>query len=191
MTATKWIVTNALALGVANATVPAVFRLAWQAGAADTMIALWVGLWWGLVIGVAQVWALRPVRGILWVASAMAVLSAGWLWTVMIRPEDILGTASLLDQARDAALFGALIGGGIGAAQWMLARQNLGSAQWIVRAALGWALVMVVLNVGEGVVGPTEGAAHVAVRGLLGLVGGALLGAVAIVRRDKPSALTG
>ena len=91
------------------------------------MIALWVGLWWGLLIGGAQVWALRPNRGVLWVLATMLVLAAGWLWTLTARPEDILGTASPLDQAIDAALFGAAIGATIGALHWALNRERLGS----------------------------------------------------------------
>ncbi len=186
MSAIRWITANAIALGLANASVPAIFRLTWEAGAADTMIALWVGLWWGLLIGGAQVWALRPNRGVLWVLATMLVLAAGWLWTLTARPEDILGTASPLDQAIDAALFGAAIGATIGALHWALNRERLGSVLWIARVALGWALAMVVLNLGEAAFGATEGAAHIAVRLVLGAIGGAVLGAVTMVRRLRP-----
>ncbi len=176
-----WIAANAAGLAIANASVPAIFRLTWQAGAADTMIAIWVGLWWGLVIGGAQVWALRPRRGLLWVLATMLVLALGWLWTVTLRPTDILGTATLLSQARDAAIFGAAIGAAIGVLQWPGAKPN--AQVWILRSTLGWILAMVALNLGEALVGPTEGTAHIAMRLGLGAIGGAMLGAVTAMRR--------
>ncbi|NKB28322.1 MAG: hypothetical protein GKR99_12510 [Rhodobacteraceae bacterium] len=166
-----WIAANAAGLAIANASVPAIFRLTWQAGAADTMIAIWVGLWW----------ALRPRRGLLWVLATMLVLALGWLWTVTLRSTDILGTATLLSQARDAAIFGAAIGAAIGVLQWPGAKPN--APDWILRSTLGWILAMVALNLGEALVGPTEGTAHIAMRLGLGAIGGAMLGAVTAVLR--------
>lgn len=172
----KWISANAAALALANAAVPGVFWLAWSVGLSDVMIFAAVGTVWGLSIGLAQVWAAHPPRSRAWVAVTLLALVAGWVWSTFARSEDILNTATLWSEALDAVQFGAPLGVGIGALQWIVQR-SLGPG-WVVRNALGWAGAMVVLNVVAPTVGPLEDAADVAARLVFGALGGAVIGVV-------------
>jgi hypothetical protein len=121
----------------------------------------------GAAVGALQWLVLRPLirRDGWWIpASAAGWAGAAALVTFVLRP-------------RSPIVAPALIGAGIGGAQWLVLRQEVHRAWWwIVLSALGWSLGMM------GLLGPS----------LVGAVAGATTG-VALefllrVRRSEPEA---
>jgi hypothetical protein len=109
------------------------------AGPVDaTWTAVLAGAVAGLVLGVAQWWALRRIGvDARWIALTAVGLGVG------------LGAAYAIfgygDSAGDLAVIGAVSGLGIGAAQWVALRRLVrGSLVWIPATAAAWALAWTV-----------------------------------------------
>ena len=103
----------------------------------------------GVGIGVMQWWMLRPLfpEAQWWMLASALGGAVGWLTAILLVPSEL------------GILAGAIVGAGIGVAQWLLLRRWVYQAGWwIPLSALGWGLGLTGI-LGVPLVGAVAGAA--------------------------------